>query len=91
MRLLARGGRLVTCGGTTGPHVGFDLRHIFMKHQEIIGSTMSNIPAFNAVMDKINNGVYVPFVDKVFHMSDIKKAHKRIENGKHIGKVVVVP
>lgn len=91
MRLLAKGGRLVTCGGTTGPHVGFDLRHLFMKQQEILGSTMSDIPTFNEVMNKINDGIYRPFIDKVFHMSDIQEAHHRIEKGNQIGKVVLVP
>ena len=91
MRLLAKGGRIVTCGGTTGPYVGFDLRHLFMKQQQIIGSTMSDIPTFNEVMAEINNGIYKPFIDKIFHMSEIKEAHHRLEAGNQIGKVVVVP
>ncbi|MBT5956311.1 MAG: zinc-binding dehydrogenase [Candidatus Marinimicrobia bacterium] len=91
MRLLGKGGRVVTCGATTGPKVNIDLTHLFMKQQTILGSTMSDISTYKAVMDKINSGVFTPFVDKVFSFDDIQSAHERIENGDHIGKIVLVP
>ena len=49
MRLLAKGGRLVTCGATTGSNVNINLRHLFSKQQSIIGSTMSDIDSFKKV------------------------------------------
>ena len=58
IRLLSKGGRLVTCGATTGSRVNIDLKHLFMKQQTIIGSTMSDIPSFKAVMEKINIGLF---------------------------------
>ncbi len=91
MRLLAKGGRLVTCGATTGPNVKIDLRHIFMKQQSILGSTMSDLNSFNAMMKKIHEKKYFPFMDSIFKMSDIQEAHKRIENRQQIGKIVLVP
>jgi len=42
MRVLKTGGKIVTCGATTGPIINLDLRHVFIKHQQIIGSTMGN-------------------------------------------------
>ena len=91
IRLLSKGGRLVTCGATTGSMVNIDLKHLFMKQQTIIGSTMSDIPSFKAVMNKINIGLYKPFVDKIFKFKDIKYAHEYIEESKHMGKIVLIP
>ena len=91
IRCLSKGGRLVTCGSTTGPKINIDLRHLFMKQQTILGSTMAGIDTFNAVMSKINNKIYKPFVDKVFLFDDIKKAHEYLEKSNQIGKVVLVP
>jgi len=91
MKTLAKGGRIVTCGSTTGSTVNIDLRFLFMKQQTIMGSTMANISSFNSVMDKINNKKYKPFIDKVFMFDDVKKAHLRMENRNHYGKIVLVP
>ena len=90
-KILAKGGRIVTCGATTGPKVNINLVHLFMKQQSILGSTMSNIQSFNEVMEKINNNKYIPSIDKVFPMEDIRLAHKYIEERQQMGKVIVVP
>ena len=89
MRLLAKGGRLVTCGATTGHNVNINLRHLFSKQQSIIGSTMSDIDSFKKVQKKIKINIYKPFIDRVYPLSDIQDAHKRIEDRKHLGKVVL--
>ena len=89
MRLLGRGGRIVTCGSTTGYDVNIDLRHLFSKQQAIIGSTMSDMDTFKKVQEKITKNIYTPFVDKIYSISDIKKAHKRIEDRQNLGKVVI--
>ena len=85
------GGRIVTCGSTTGSKVNIDLRHLFMKQQSILGSTMSSYSSFLGVMKLIENKALFPFVDRVYKFSDIKSAHKRIEERKQFGKVVLVP
>ena len=89
MRLLGRGGRIVTCGSTTGHSVNIDLRHLFSKQQTIMGSTMSDMDTFKKVQEKIAKNIYTPFVDKIYSMSDVKKAHQRIENRENLGKVVL--
>ena len=91
IRLLSKGGRLVTCGATTGADVDINLAHLFMKQQSILGSTMSDIPAFKKVMSKINQKQYLPNVDKIFAMKDIREAHNYIENRQQMGKVVLLP
>lgn len=91
LRLLNRGGRIVTCGATTGPTVSIDLRHLFMKQQSILGSTMSSMTIFREVMIKINEGHFKPFVDSVYPLKEIKSAHQRMEERKQLGKIVVLP
>jgi NADPH:quinone reductase-like Zn-dependent oxidoreductase len=91
MRLLSKGGRVVTCGATTGFKVDVDLTHLFMKQQTILGSTMSDIVSFEAVMDKIYSGKFKPFVDRIFSFDEVQAAHTRNENGEQIGKIVLVP
>ena len=91
IKVLNKGGRLVTCGSTTGPKVSIDLRYLFSKQQEIIGSTMADIDSFNSVMRKINDKIYKPFVDEIFRFKDIKKAHSYLEDRKQYGKIILVP
>jgi len=91
LSVLNKGGRIVTCGSTTGSNVSIDLRHLFMKQHTIIGSTMSCLDTFNIVMDKIQNKEFEPFIDKVYKFDDVKKAHKRMENRKHFGKIILTP
>ncbi len=90
LRLLGRGGRIVTCGATTGHGVNLDLRHLFMKQQSILGSTMSDLDTFAKVMDKIHAKKYQPYVDRIFPLQDVREAHERIENREQMGKVVLV-
>ena len=54
MKLLDKGGRIVTCGATTGSKVHFELNHLFIKQQNIMGSTMSDISSFIEVQKLIN-------------------------------------
>ena len=91
LRLLSVGGRIVTCGSTTGSNVDLDLRYLFMKQQSILGSTMADLDTSKEVMDKISKKIYKPFVDKVFSFDEIKSAHEYIEKRLHKGKVVVRP
>ena len=89
MKLLNRGGRIVTCGATTGANAQINLSHIFFKQLSILGSTMSNIKTFNKVLEKINSQRYKPMIDSIFPASDIVLAHEKIENRENIGKVVL--
>ena len=91
LKVLSIGGRIVTCGATTGSHVSIDLRHLFMKQQTILGSTMSSVSNFKKVLDKIDDKKYIPFIDKIYKFENIKEAHSRMENRAHFGKIVVVP
>lgn len=91
IRSLATAGRLVVYGATTGPKVDIDLRALFWKQVEIIGTTMSNKSEFEEVMRLIFAGVLKPVVDKVFPLDRIREAHERLEQGEQFGKIVIVP
>lgn len=89
IRSLNKGGKLVTCGATTGPRVDLDIRHLFIKHQQIIGSTMGNRKDLLEIIDLINTGKFKPVVGHNFSFKDIKKAHQVLEDNKQQGKVVI--
>lgn len=91
MRVLARNGRLVTCGGTTGPVVSIQLPHLFIKNQSVLGSTMGPRSAFPAILAKIASGVYRPVVDRVMPMSQMRLAHELLESRQVHGKIVLTP
>ena len=89
MKLLGIGGRIVTCGATTGANVPINLTHLFFKQLSILGSTMSDISSFKEVMLKIDTEKYIPLIDKTFSFLDIVDAHKRVEGRNNIGKVMI--
>jgi NADPH:quinone reductase-like Zn-dependent oxidoreductase len=90
-RALAKGGRLVTYGGTTGPKVEIDLRLLFWKHLEVIGTTMASRAEFAAMLDAVFSGRLRPVVDSVMPLDRAREAHERLEAGGQFGKIVLVP
>jgi NADPH:quinone reductase-like Zn-dependent oxidoreductase len=91
MKLLGRNGRLVFCGGTTGPKVQIALPHVFIKNQSILGSTMGPRTAFPKILDRIARGVFRPVVDRVMPLSRVAEAHELLEERKVFGKIVLTP
>lgn len=91
LKLLGRGGRLVTCGATTGPKVSLDIRHLFYKQQSIMGSTMGNVAAFESCLELVRQEKIKPVVDRIFKMSDIRTAHEYLGGSRQVGKVLLLP
>ncbi len=91
LRVLARGGRLVTCGATSGPIGETDIRLVFWKQLRILGSTMANRKEFAEVMAQLFRGTLKPVVDRVFPLREIAQAQARLAEGKQFGKIVLVP
>jgi 2-desacetyl-2-hydroxyethyl bacteriochlorophyllide A dehydrogenase len=89
VRALAKGGRLVTCGATTGPMATIDLRVLFFKSLSLLGSTMGSLGDLTAGMQHVDEGRIRPVVDLVFSMADLPAAHERLEARAAFGKVVV--
>ena len=89
MRLLRPGGRLITCGATSGPFVKIDITNIFWKHLEIKGSTMANQGEFREVMKLIFEKKLNPIIDRTFTLEQVKEAARFLEEGSKFGKVLI--
>lgn len=87
---LAPTGRLVTCGATTGYDVRVDLRFLFSKQQELLGSYMGSMGELHRVLDFVFRKQLKPVIDSVYALDDVRAAHERIERKEQFGKVVLV-
>ena len=91
IKVLAKGGRLVTCGATSGYEAKTDLRYVFYKQLQILGSTMGRKGDLMTIMNLIGQGKLKPVIDRVLPLTEVRQAHQIIEEGKHFGKIVLVP
>ena len=91
LKSLKSNGTLVTCGATTGPNVGIDLRHLFARQLTLLGSYMGTMGELHAVLSHVFAGRLKPVVDRVFPLSEIRAAHEILEKSQMFGKVVVNP
>jgi len=89
LRVLGKRGRLVTCGGTSGPMVQTDVRRLFWHQWDILGSTMGNDEEFDAIVRELRAGRLLPPVDSVFPLEDGRRAFERLASAEQFGKVVV--
>ncbi|MEC8022325.1 MAG: zinc-binding dehydrogenase, partial [Myxococcota bacterium] len=91
IRVLRRGGRLVTCGATTGGEVSLHLQRLFFKNLEILGSTMGTKAELHRIVHLMASGDLKPMVDQVLPLADIQEAHRILEAREAFGKVVITP
>ena len=89
LRCLRRGGRLVTCGATSGPQVHLDLRRVFWHHWSFLGSTMGNAAEYAEVVGRLAKGELRPVVDRVYPLDHARDAYERLARGEQLGKLVV--
>jgi len=89
LRALAPGGRLVTCGGTSGPKVVTDVRRMFWYHYTLMGSTMGNAREFGEIVRLLGRGTLRPVVDSVTPLTEARRAFERLAAGEHFGKLVL--
>jgi NADPH:quinone reductase-like Zn-dependent oxidoreductase len=89
LRLLGRGGRLVTCGATTGPRVTIDVRRLFWYQWDILGSTMGGLDEYREVVGLLEQGKLRPVVDAVYPLDDGVAAVERLARGEQFGKVAI--
>ena len=89
LRVLGRGGRLVTCGATSGPMVQTDVRKLFWHQWTIMGSTMGNDRELDAIVRVLGDGALLPPIDAVFALDDARAAYERLSQGDQFGKIVI--
>jgi NADPH:quinone reductase-like Zn-dependent oxidoreductase len=83
------GGRVVTCGATSGFSPTIDLRHIFFRQVEVLGSTMGSKGDLFGILRHVEAGKLRPVVDRVMPLWDAVQAHRLIEERKVFGKIVL--
>ncbi len=91
LRAVRRGGRIVTCGATTGPNPPEEIRLIFWKHISILGTTMANDREFRAVLGAVASGRLAPRIDRVLPLAQAAEGYRLLEEGRQFGKIVLVP
>lgn len=89
LRCLAKGGRLVTCGATSGPNVVTDARRLFWNQYTIMGSTMGSEAEYRETVRVLGGGELRPVVDRVYPLAEARRAFERLDQGEQLGKVVV--
>jgi NADPH:quinone reductase-like Zn-dependent oxidoreductase len=91
VRALRNGGRLVTCGATTGPVGELDLRAIFWKQLSILGSTMGVPQDLKDALAMVRSGHLKVYVDSVYPLEQVKEAQAKMEHAGQFGKIVLRP
>ena len=86
---LGKRGRLVTCGGTSGPKVDIDIRRMFWNQWTLMGSTMGSDQEFDAITALFRHGALQPPIDSIWPLEDGTTAFERLQSGAQFGKVVV--
>jgi NADPH:quinone reductase-like Zn-dependent oxidoreductase len=86
---LTAGGRLVTCGATTGYEGKIDLRYLFTRQLSILGSFMGSKAELFPVLELFNRGLLKPVIDTVMPLEQCADAHRRLESREQFGKIVL--
>jgi len=89
VKALAKGGRLVLCGATTGAEVTTDLRYVYNRELTVYGSFMSGKGELLRVLGLLRAGKLKPVVDSVLPLEKAPEAQKRMEESRHFGKIVL--
>lgn len=89
VRCLARAGRLVTCGATTGPQANIDLRFLFGRQLSLLGSYMGTKGELLEATPFLAAGRLVPVIDHVYPLRDAAEAQRRLEKAGQFGKIVL--
>jgi NADPH:quinone reductase-like Zn-dependent oxidoreductase len=88
LKAVRMGGRIVTCGSTSGPKVTILWPRLFFRHADILGSTMGNASEFEAVLEMLGQGVK-PVVDSVYPLAEVEAALTHLDQAEQFGKVIL--
>ncbi len=87
MKSLVRGGRLVTCGATTGDQPAADLRRLFIRQLQVLGSTLGDLHEMHALLAFVNRHQLRPVIDRVYGMDEAHAALDHLSSAQQFGKV----
>ena len=89
LRSVRAGGRIVTCGATTGGHPSADIQRLFARQIAVFGSTLGSVEEFRELIDVTARGKITPLIDRSFPMTDIASGFARMEQAAQRGKLMV--
>ncbi len=90
IKLTRSGGRILTCGATTGHAPPAELTHVFFRQLSVIGSTMGSRADLQACLSAADRGQLRPVLDRTLPLSEAATAHRLIEDRQVLGKLVLV-
>lgn len=88
IRLLENGGKLILCGATSGFQGNVDLRHIFFRQLQVLGSTMGELADFHQMMNWVRQNELRPKIARTFQFAEIQEALRFLSSGQQSGKIV---
>jgi len=89
LKSAVRGGRIVTCGATTGDQPPADLRRIFIRQLQIMGSTLGDLDEFGHLLSFAQRTALRPVIDSRYPLSEVHAALDRLESGRQFGKIAI--
>ena len=89
LRLARRGGTIVTCGASSGFAATTDLRQVFFRQLQVLGSTMGSKAHLHTIVELLARGALRPVVDRTFALADAAEAHRYLDRREQFGKVVL--
>lgn len=89
MRSLRNGGRLIVSGATAGPNPETEIRLIFVRQLEVIGSTQNTRKDFAEIMNYIWDGTVEPIVQSIYDFEDYQQAFEKMSDRELYGKVII--
>lgn len=90
LKSLVRGGRLVTCGATSGDQPGADLRRLFIRQLQVFGSTLGNLAEFRALLAACTATGLRPHIDRRYALDEVHAALDRLDRQEQAGKLALV-
>ena len=89
LKSLVRGGRLVTCGATTGDQPGADLRRLFIRQLQVMGSTLGTHAEFADLLAFCTRHRIRPVIERCYGLDGVPAALSRLESGEQFGKLAI--
>jgi NADPH:quinone reductase-like Zn-dependent oxidoreductase len=88
-QVLRKGGRMVSCGVTTGAAAEMDIRAVYSGQLTIMGSTLGSVPEFRQLLRACQAWEFRPLIDSTFPLAQAREAQGKMEHGQQFGKIVL--
>ena len=89
LKCMKTNGRILTCGATAGFDPKTDIRFIWRKELQILGSNSWTKDDIESLVNAVNNGIINPIIHEIIPLKDISRAHQIIESRNFFGKIVI--